>query len=461
MSSSNVRGGRSPSVPAPAWVLVVAFAFPFVLLGAPRTFIRLAGAPLYLVDGLAVLVSMAAISRPAPRATRSTVLVRGALLFLASVLMSEAYGALLYGVFMEPVYIAARYTLGVGLVLSIPRLFSYRGVPEAFFLGLAGGVGFSGLVTLGMSLPGTREFFLGTFIDNPILNPVAAGERGLGGLLAQFQRERAIRGSSLIGTSTITAGFLGTAWPLALVCTSQPGWGRASRLLGRLAVILGPVGLLATYGRAAWAMALVGVATLGALGSGGGRRAAFMLLGVVAAIASLVGQSEEYTMMDRLANRTQAAVYNPLEGESERERFQSFVEPLSYLMEHPSWLFLGPGRAGERLARVEAGFHQAFDEGALATHSGFAMSVYAFGLPGLAGQVFYILGVYFLIASHIIQPRAQALSYLVFWRIGLAAMNGYMIWWGAGHAPVGTPRAVMVSFLLGGCLAAGDAVSEP
>ena len=355
-----------------------------------------------------------------------------------------------YGEMAESIYMLARFCLAVSLVFILPRLVTKFDDLKPVIKGIVFGLLITSVIVILYSLGATRPLVAGTIFSWDFLNPGAA--RYL--QILQFTAgEGATRGTSLIGAATMTTGFLGTMWPVAFLAAQWPELGRRWQKIARMTSVIVPLGLLATYGRAAWLIVIAVVIMAGIFGFGGGRRKVFVLVSICLMIAYFYGEESDLFMMNRLKVRTQATINAPLEDPEERERFASYFEPFEHLSENPAWLIAGAGRTGEKLVSRGEVENQLFDEGTLATHSAFAMAYYAFGLPAAICQVLLMLAAIRLILWRLKaggEDRLQQLS----WQVLLMSWIGLLFWWLTGHAAVGEPRGAMLFFFWFGLLLA-------
>ncbi len=424
--------------------------FIFVLLFSPRARIPSIGIPLYMVDGLLVLLFFTALWMPAIawRQLRPIPLLAG--IYTIFVCLSEANGLISYGAFAESAYMMGIFCLAIALVYIVPKMLRTPDNLVVMFKGVLISLLLTSIIVILYSFGATRPVVANSIFAWDFLNPGA--ERYLE-ILQMTTGEGATRGTSLIGASTITAGFLGTMWPLTFLAARWPGIGRRWQHFAVLVSVLAPLGLLATYGRTAWLIVIVIGIMAGIFGFGGGRRKAFILASFCLLIVYLYGEQSDLFMMDRLTVRTKATINAPLGNPEERERFASYFEPFGHLLENPTWLIFGVGRTGERLVSRGGLETQLFDEMTLATHSAFAMAYYAFGLPSAICQVLLMLSALRLILRRLKDCGKDRQQQLI-WQVLLMTWSGLLFWWLSGHAAVGEPRGAMLFFFWFGLLLA-------
>jgi hypothetical protein len=176
-------------------------------------------------------------------------------------------------------------------------------------------------------------------------------------------------------------------------------------------------------------------------------------------VVNLVGWKSELFMIDRVVKTTQTALEAPTEGRAERERFLSYVEPFSHIVEHPSWVFAGAGRSSQRLARRgRLDGDVLIDERDRATHSVFSITYYCFGLAAAVCQVgFVIFGFAYLVKR--VAIVTVPLASLV-WKSLFASWCGLTVWWLFGHGIAGEPRGSMVYLLVLGLIFAARGIQD-
>ncbi len=429
--------------------------FMFVLLVAPRARVSGIGIPLYLVDLLLVSLFLIALQRPKISLRLSGPIPQLAGIYTLFVCLGETRGIIEYGAFAESAYMMGIFCLAISLVLIVPKMIRTQDNLVVVFKGILLGLLVSSVIVILYSLGATRPLVAGTIFSWDFLNP--GGARYLH-FLENMGGEGATRGTSLIGAATMTAGFLGTMWPVAFLAAQWSGLGFRWQKVAVLVSVIAPLGLLATYGRTAWLIVIVIGTMAGIFGFGGGRRKVFILVSLCLLIVYVYGEQSDLFMMNRLKVRTQATINAPLEDPAERERFASYFEPFEHLSENPTWLIAGAGRTGGKLIGRGQLDAQLFNEGALATHSAFSMAYYAFGLPAAICQVLLMLSALRLIVKQLKAYGKDRQQQLI-WQVLLMTWSGLFFWWLTGHAPVGEPRGVMLLFFWFGLLLAFSRLS--
>jgi hypothetical protein len=239
-------------------------------------------------------------------------------------------------------------------------------------------------------------------------------------------------------------------------------WLKPSRRWHRVATsacVLVPIAILMTYGRTAWLTLIVVTAALLWFRQTGGRRTVIVLVAGVALIVQMFGWRSELFMIDRVVATTRTAIEAPAVGRSERERFLSYVEPFSHLLENPSWVFAGTGRSSERLSRRgNLGADLLVDERGRATHSAFSIAYYCFGLLASICQIGFVIFGFAYLLSHV--SRATVPLATSVWQALFASWCGLSVWWLFGHGIAGEPRGSMVFFLVLGLVFSAQAIQQ-
>jgi hypothetical protein len=178
-----------------------------------------------------------------------------------------------------------------------------------------------------------------------------------------------------------------------------------------------------------------------------------------ALIVQIVGWQSELLMIDRVVATTRTAIEAPSVGRSERERFLSYVEPFSHLLDNPSWVVAGTGRSSERLARRgNLGADLLVDERGRATHSAFSIAYYCFGLMASLCQIGFVLFGFAYLIRHV--SRATVPLATSVWQALVASWCGLSVWWLFGHGIAGEPRGSMVFFLVLGLLFSAQFIQQ-
>ena len=415
-------------------VLSVLFLIAFFLSGMPK--IRVVfGAPLYFVDACIALLFIFALQSRSPRYMNPAgLLVITACGYWAFILLGELRGAAVYGALIDSVYMLLRFSLAVSLIYSLPRLVASEYALSFVIKGLTIGLLLSGLLAIAYSLPFTRSLAVSIFSIS-LINPVEV--RGY-----ILDIEESLRGQTLIGTSTFSSGVMALLWPLLYMGEALFKSSARWLWLGRVAMVIAPLGILATYGRTAWLSVVLVLCSALLWGSKTKRVLVFFWLFVVGGIAmQLGGVNSELLMLDRLVKKTEVVLEGEIQGESERERFMAYVEPFYHLLEYPSFFFSGTGAAQRRFGGNEYG------EGDTASHAVPAMAYYAYGFIGSICQFAFMFVTFRVCYKRMSHARKVLPSLLWMWRSLLGAWCGLLPWWLFAHGPVSQPRGAMAFFL--------------
>ncbi|MBC2763901.1 MAG: hypothetical protein HF970_11350 [ANME-2 cluster archaeon] len=376
-------------------------------------------------------------------------------LYLMLIWVGELHGLFIYGAFLESAFMIGEFTLGVSLFFILPGLVRDTEAASMALKAIVAGLLCASAVTIMYSLAPMRPLVMKTVLSYKFLVPeaesLARKTLYYGGLT------EAMRGQSLIGTSTITTGFLGTMWAFTFLAARWPGIERKWRTLAHIAAITTPVAMLMTYGRAAWLTVIVLGAMSMIFGLAKSRRNTMILVIGLAIVVLKVGWQSELFMVDRVFEKTQLAIENPYEEESFAQRLRSFTQPFSHLLEHPFWLIAGAGRIGQKLSsrgNVEAELR---DLAGLSKHSGFGMAYYCYGLVAAITHTLIMLSGFLLILKRLQKPSPEgAPLYRITWQTFLIAWCGLLFWWLPGHAMIGEARGVILFFFFFGFMMACD-----
>ncbi len=323
--------------------------------------------------------------------------------------------------------------------------------------GIIGGLICASVVTILYSLAPTRPLVMKTVLSYKFLVPEA--ESLARKTLYYSGLQEAMRGQSLIGTSTITTGFLGTMWAFAFLAVNWLGIDGKWRTLAHMAAIMTPIAMMMTYGRAAWLTVIVlgGMSLI--FGFAKSRRNIIILIFGLGMVVFKLGWQSDLFMVDRVFKTTEMAIENPYEEESFAQRLLSYTQPFSHLVRHPLWLITGAGRVGQKLSQrgnLEASL---LDAAGLSKHSGFGMAYYCYGLVAAITHVLIMLSGLLLILKRLQNPPPKgAQLYKTTWQVFLMAWIGLLCWWLPGHAMIGEARGVILFFFFYGLMMACDRV---
>ena len=430
----------------------------FLLLAAPKLRIMVGPAPLYVIDGIIAFLLLSAkripsVNRPALKPFPALVS-----LYLIFIYIGEFRGFVIYGKIFESIYIMGEFTLGVSMFFIVPRLVRDAEATALVLKAIIAGLLCCSAVTIMYSLAPTRPFVMNTILSYKFLVPEAESlaQKTLyyGGVT------EAMRGQSLIGTSTITTGFLGTMWGFTFLAANWPGIDGRWRLMAHVAAIATPIAMLMTYGRAAWLTVIVlGVMSI-LFGFAKSRRNAVILVIGLAVVAIKFGWQSELFMVDRVIEKSQVTLEDPYADESFSPRLLSFTSPFSHLLEHPLWLVAGTGRVGQKLSARGDLVAELYDAAGLSNHSGFGMAYYCYGLLAAIIHALLMLNGFKLIWKRLRGNPPEGMPlYKITWQTFLMTWVGLLCWWLPGHAMVGEARGVILFFFFYGFMMSCDRMS--
>lgn len=395
--------------------------------------------PVYYLDILAgllfLLILNKRISKPlSPVKSR----VVGALKILwFSMVISELYGITIHGGVFESIYMTLRYTVAVGLTLTIPSIINSRNDVEQLLKGLLIGGAITAVITVGSSLPQSRPYVSKYVLQNPVVGARNTTHVRMG----EFRgADKAVRGNSLLGNTNITGGFLILIWPVAMFCTSFFQT-RTAKRIAIAASILIPFGALASYSRATYfALCLVLVVTA-FYGKGSSRTLSILAALLVCGVVFILGQDSESLYIDRVIRSTERILENR-QGADASERFLSYGDTIRHLSTHPRWLMIGGGGAGKKMQARGERVRIDFDRSQYANHSAFAMAYFYFGMPAAICHLVIISGGFFLIFNQLIRHRQHQLR--IVWQGLLASWFGTLPWWLFSPTPGATARGLIL-----------------
>ncbi len=399
------------------------------------------GMPLYAVDFLILYLFIISFGKPKLKYIGNAgIIVKVVAVYLLFIAMGELRGGVVYGRMLDAVYMIFRFMMAGALFYIIPRFVRSRRELGIVVNGLCLGLLLSALISVLFSLPFTRRFVVNTFFSISFINPVD--------MTGVLQDNSTVRGSTLIGTSTFSSGVMAVLWPLLFMggtlFASNIFWKR----LNLLALFIVPIGILATYGRSAWASVILVAGSVLVFGGRAGRSTILLWLLIMGLVVTKIGMESDLLMTDRVIRNTEIAVETPLERENERERFMAYIEPFRHVMEHPSFFLLGTGVANRKYGG------NAYGEADSASHAVPGIAYYAYGVGGAICQIMIMLLSFFLIFKRLYRARRYLPSMARIWESLLAAWFGLLPWWLFGHGIVTQPRGTMVFFLYFGIVMA-------
>lgn len=410
----------------------------FLLTAAPRARLDQLGIPVYAFDVVGVLAFLANYPYPAQPTRAGSQTAGWTLALVVTIVAAQVHHVFMTDDVMRSTYMLLRYLSGMALAVAVFKSLRRPGGPPWVIGALMAGMCTTALLALLASLPQTRGLIRPVF-EISLLSPTAArsGER-LGASLA------GMRGTSLVGTSTLTGAFLAIGWPIAYVTLEATrDRGRWMRRVTTAAAFLIAAGAVATYSRGA-VVALAAAATVFAvIGTSRQRTAAFAL--VVAATMGwiVLPRDSDTLLLSRYGSRfgmLAEGIRNggEFEEESEMVRILSWTEPVEWVVSHPESLVLGYGNTrGKATMKVDDApdFHR---------HAVPAAALYYFGGLGLLAFV----GIVLSSLAAAIRTRPDPLE-VRSQRAGIVAAFGAAgVWFVIGHAAISTARGFALTMML-------------
>lgn len=413
----------------------------FLLSGMPKVRVVI-GAPIYFVDVLILCLIVITSSRKNRRFVgQSKRLINLVGLYMFFAVLSEIHGVMVYGHYFDASYLMLRYALAFALPFVMPKVIRSARDLVVVLKGLCAGLFVSALLAIFYSLPFMRGIARAVFSIKTIC-PVRESELA--------QTADALRGQTLIGTSTFSSGVMATLWPLlymgSSLCRRITGW----RYWFVVALLLLPVGIIATYGRSAWLSVVLVFGSMMLWGGGKGRMKVIFMVVAFGLILSQIGINSKMLRVDIVVNKTERTVNTPLKDENERDRFMAYVDPFRHVMKYPVFFLAGSGAA-----RRKAG-GSAYEENKYASHTVPAMAYYTCGVGGAICHIMMLITVFSLCYSRLRHAGRNLPSLVWMWRALLAACFGMLPWWLFGHGIVSQPRGAMVYYFFIGMVLACD-----
>lgn len=356
---------------------------------------------------------------------------------LVCIAASQCRNAIRFEWILEPAYMFLRYSLAILIFGALMKhLRTIEDLPLVL-KPLAVAAIVTGVLSIAVALPGTRGIVTSYVFSNPLLEPASEAK-----IRKINFRENATRGVSLVGTSTITGGFLTTCWPAALLLTTMPrNISRLSPLLSQMVGIIAPFGALLTYSRTALLGLIAVFFTNGLLSGAKSRRNVAFGIVVIGAIVVIIGARSESFFFERLEQKSSNTfATGGLEAEGDRKRFLSFVEPFFHVVANPIFIAAGAGTTGTRLPRhLSAEERQIYDDEITADHSVFAKGYYLFGFTGSVLVVSLMISIWRQLLKHRRQVRGSS-EQTQFTNGLIAIVAGMTPFFLFGHALISTVR---------------------
>ena len=426
----------------------------FLLSGVPKLRIAV-GVPLYIVDFIILyLLEKTARKKQIRYSGLSRQLVGLLSLYCVFVVLGELRGGWVYGMPLESAYTLFRVCMAISLTYIIPRQVQNLSELKVVLKGLCAGLLLSALIAILYSLPATRSL---TDVLFSIKAIAPDGDRIVGVANAVYDSsfEGNYRGRSLLGASTFSSGVMAMLWPALFMSSTLLPTSRLWNYLSKAALILLPLGILATYGRSAWLSVVLVTVAITIWGSARGRAKlllCFLLVSLILAPLGIDMLTSKLPLVNRVVKKTQVTIEHGAEKESEAERFLAYVEPFSHVIRHPSFLIAGSGSAQRKWGG------NLYGEAESASHAIPGMAYYAYGVGGAVCQIGFIVLLFRLILRRLQQAKRRAPSLAWIWRSLLCCWFGLLPWWCFGHGIVSAPRGAMAFFLFIGIVLACDRI---
>ena len=417
--------------------LLAVCAAVFMLLAAPRARIGPAGIPVYLFDVLGVLAFALAYTLPYPTGAFIRRAKNLFAAFMVLILISQINCAVLLTSTTNAAYMAARYVSSGMLAVAFYKLAARRESFDLLIKTIIAGSCFSAAFSILSSLPFTRSL-IEPLLRADFLNPAAK--------FVRLDSQYAMRGNTLIGTSTITAGFLASMWPI-VACMPLIAAGPSSvwnRFRGAMAALVA-FGALATYSRGGLVALGAACAVLLVKGSVKTRRASTALIVAVCAVAYMAPKDSDALMIDRYDKRFGAMIDGvraggQFESSNEAGRFQSYIYPFLWVLDHPEAAIMGYGNDAGKRTKFNRGTVPWYDSHALVPRT-----MYQFGAVAAVILVWLLTSTVTGLGRQRAgdseaSTQASASIYAMF-----AAAS---IWFLVGHAAISTTRGFTLTMIM-------------
>lgn len=427
----------------------------FFVTTLPLSRIGIGPVPFYFVDVFLLVLLWLSLNRPKVRWQRpAKKLALISALFFLSVCAGEIRGMISYQFIFPGLYMIFRFGLGISLVSSLPRLVNTHQDFQVVLKAAVVGVLITSSLTVLSSLPPTRPIVAKAIFSNRLLTSTGADGLYKGDVF--MGSDAGTRGMSLAGSVNITGAFICALWPLAFLAHQKLRYSRKWKKMAFRACIIAPFGALATYSRSAWLGVSLITFLMGFFGYGGRRRFVFAFVALAITIVSIIGTGSRFFQIDRVVTRTKTALVDPTGSSYEYERFMSYSEPFTHLVDNPGWALAGAGSAGTKMFNRGALLNMIYDQCGLATHSSFSMAYYNFGVLGVVFWICLIWCAITLILGNIRQTTRYDREERLTWDALLATMFGLAPWLVFGHGATSSARGSMFFFCMVGILLASE-----
>lgn len=417
----------------------------FLLAGIPRLNISLGPIPIYIID----LCILGAIYKGGFKKKRPTSASNSSLILtIASfAVFSEVASGLFAGTYTASIYMSLRMFCCASLFYLVYVNINTKEEAQKLIQAATAGLLITASFMVLTSLPGTRSILSGLFKFS-ILTP--AGDRFFS---AYGSLERGVRGQSLVGYNIISAWFVCLLWPMSIALYRSSLTKGIWKKISRVAMILGPFGILFAYSRGALLGLILTTIALVIFGESKIKSQIILALVAVTTIISVVGWNSEVFYFERIERRTRATLNQPFDNEMESERFGSYIDAFDAVANNPLLLIGGEGLSGIRSrARGyqvnQSPFKTNLDRN-LADHSVFGMGTMTYGMIAAFCYIAILIRAALSCYSHAITSRSltaapeHALPQLVF-----ASVFAMSAWVAFDKGIVMQPRGAMMFMLI-------------
>lgn len=435
-------------------LLVVVALFAFILSGMPKLRV-VAGMPLYAIDFIVLyLLIKTGYKQKVRYRGFARILVNLLSYYAVFVALGELRGGLVYQMPLEMTYMLFRLAMALSLTYILPRQIQSLAELKYVVKGLCLGLLLSATIAILYSLPATRGL-TDTVFSIKALAPDGDQIAGAADLINNNNFEGNSRGRTLIGVSTFSSGVMAALWPFVFMGSAllpQKGFWNHLR---KVAFVVLPLGILATYGRSAWLSVVLVLIAIVVWGSARARAKLVLCLLLASLTLAPLGVdmlTSKFPLINRVVRKTQVTIEHGAERESEAERFLAYIEPFEHVVKHPSFLLIGSGAAQRR----QGG--NAYGEAESASHAIPGMAYYAYGAGGALCQIGFMFFALRLVTRRLQQAKRHLPSLTWIWRSLIGCWFGLLPWWCFGHGIVTAPRGAMVFFLFIGLILACDQI---
>ena len=310
------------------WLAITAL----LLFTAPKLSVKFGPLPIYAIDFPAVMALTCAVMLP-PQVAPPPRFLGFVSILSVFVVIGELAAIVYFGKVLEPVYALGRMLIAISLFYSAAQLIRTAGDLKPILMAAAIGIIVTSSMMIFSSLPPTRGI-AESVLTIRFLEPAGAGMPAY----LSSAGDEGLRGRSLIGVSILSGVFINVMLPFALVLLRWPRLPWYWRIVTLMGLAIAPMGVLVSWSRTAILGLLLAVGALVALGAGKMRGPVIAGAALTGGLILWIGLDSELLMVERIEQRTVAAVTNPYEDEREWERILSYVEPFAHLGQNPQFL---------------------------------------------------------------------------------------------------------------------------